>query len=536
MKNKIIKTVVLCTLTIFSISCEDTIQESDSFKSLTLEAISEVKIVNGTAHISNKASLVHMMKEYQKNGEYQKIFDNQIAKFQSNGFKPLTPIFDKLNESQIVEFVERKKVRLSKRKIDFGFNDFQARVSGDQAITLDDDLIYDPAFASILNEDREIVVENDLYRYTEMGLFKVSVENAAILGAYLENLSVDQRRALIQPAPAPNAPCGGNNQVSILAIADNIELLQLPSLPPCQPTWSSTANSVQIPAVAATSQNIIKATLPICEGGESSLWDKLFGKTKTCTTFFPENRCLTNTFWNQNYMLFASLGCKASFEKKKCVTILWITSCWWEKSYPDQIELGVNSVKYEYVYNVPMFNSQAYQYATTFFSYNGTNWDSSGRVINTVPTGKGSFILDSENNTKGTFNIYILGHHITDANYNVAIDELAKLGIRLAPGWLGIDLKKKDDEDNIKYNVINSVPFDNKVTFLVSNLDWKSTDNKIVHYFDFNFLLSWNNNMTGFGDYLNGLNGASSYKNIEADIYGSASRGSVLSGNRLKYK
>ena len=193
----------MCTLTIFSISCEDTIQESDSFKSSTLEAISEVKIVNGTAHISNKASLVHMMKEYQKNGEYQKIFDNQIAKFQSNGFKPLTPIFDKLNESQIVEFVERKKVRLSKRKIDFGFNDFQARVSGDQAITLDDDLIYDPAFASILNEDREIVVENDLYRYTEMGLFKVAVENAAILGAYLENLSVDQRRALIQPAPAP---------------------------------------------------------------------------------------------------------------------------------------------------------------------------------------------------------------------------------------------------------------------------------------------------------------------------------------------
>src|SRR5690606_32822727 len=41
----------------------------------------------------------------------------------------------------------------------------------------DDEIIADPYFASVLNENREILVDNKVYRFTEKGLFYTDVNN-----------------------------------------------------------------------------------------------------------------------------------------------------------------------------------------------------------------------------------------------------------------------------------------------------------------------------------------------------------------------
>jgi hypothetical protein len=543
MKQKNLKFVLL--ILIFSklfVSCEkENLSPTENSKSI--QSINQFKIVDGTLVINNKASLVQIMSQYQKNDSYQKEFDKEIVNLQKQGFRPLTPIFDNYSDEETAKFVKRKLERNEKRQKDFGLYSKNAKFAteNEEVIDLSDDLIYDPAFAALLNEDREIIVEEKLYKYTEMGLFITDDDKKAGLDTYLDELTPEQRMAMM-PIPQPDLPCNNvNSQLSLESVTADIDLYQAPQLPPCVPQWTSVSSPPTQPAPViptyAPQSSKIKRTLPICSGSESSIWDKLFGPTKTCSYFFGDGRCITNKFWNQNFLIFSSLGCKASFEKKKCVSFLWMSTCWWEKSYPERIELGVNSVKYDYVYNVPPFNAQAYNNSTTFFSYNGVNYNQNGQVINTIPTGKGSFVFDTESD-KSIFNITVLGYKISNTNFNAAIDLIAKELVDQLPSSSAAraEIIDKMQQNKLKYNVINAPPFSDKVTFITTNVDWSSNSNSITHYFDFNFKLSWNSNMNSFSGILSGLNGATSYKNVDADIYGIAKNGAELGGNRLLYK
>ncbi len=65
---------------------------------------------------------------------------------------------------------------------------------------------------------------------------------------------------------------------------------------------------------------------------------------------------------------------------------------------------------------------------------------------------------------------------------------------------------------------------------------WRENNShRIVHYFDFNFLFTWNNGYSGYGDYLNGLNVATDYTEVKADIYGAALHNNEWRGSRLTY-
>ena len=48
-------------------------------------------------------------------------------------------------------------------------------------------------------------------------------------------------------------------------------------------------------------------------------------------------------------------------------------------------------------------------------------------------------------------------------------------------------------------------------------------------------MITWNSNSSGFGDYLMGLNGATSYTNVKADVYGAALRNNQWGGSSLLY-
>jgi hypothetical protein len=382
--NLIRLTILFVSVSLF-ISCE-----SDSVittNDVAIPTLQNAKLVNGILHFDSKASLVQIMTNYRNNSDNQQTFNNQILEFQRKGFKPLTPIFDEMNEEDVAHFVKRKLERNAKDR-----NFYQnLRTNSDEPVRLEDDIIYDPAFAAILNEERIIVVAGIVFKYTEMGMFTCDEDKISDLDAFLNALTPSQKMNLM---PNPNTtianqtPCQGRPNPLTITVAEDIELLQEPPLPPCLPNWTGTNTPPNPPAPSyAPAFDRIKSNLQMCTGGGRSFWEWIFGPSKSCSYFMPNDRCVTTEFWNQNYFIFASVGCKSYFEKKICINFLWMSTCWWEKSYPDQLELGVNSIQYEYNFNVPMFNAAAYNQSTTFFSFNGVNFNQFGQVIPTIPTG-----------------------------------------------------------------------------------------------------------------------------------------------------
>ena len=532
--NLIRLTVLFVSVSLF-ISCES--DSEITINDAAIPSLQNAKLVNGILHFDSKASLVQIMTNYRNNSDYQLTFNNQILEFQRKGFKPLTPIFDEMNEEDVAHFVKRKLERNSKDR-DF----YQTlRTNSDEPVRLEDDIIYDPAFAAILNEERIIVVAGVVFKYTEMGMFTCDEDKITDLDAFLNALTPSQKLNLM---PNPNTtvanqiPCQGRPNPLTITVAEDIELFQEPPLPPCIPSWTGTTTP---PTPTATTYaplpDNVKSNLQMCAGGVNSLWEQIFGATHSCSYFMPNNRCVTTEFWNQNYFIFASVGCKSYFEKKICVNFLWMSTCWWEKSYPDQIELGVNAIQYEYNFNVPVFNAAAYNQSTTFFSFNGVNYNQFGQVIPTMPTGKGKFQFDTES-SKWVMDIVVLGYQITAIDMNSAIDALAMQLVNNLPSSSSAraQIIQKMQNDQIKFNVVNAVPFSNKVKFITTDVEWTSNDHRLTHYFDFNFTFTWNNDMTGWSDYLYGLNGATAYTNVEADIYGAAFYANQWGGSRLLFR
>lgn len=532
--NLIRLTVLLVSVSLF-ISCESDLEITTSNDAIP--TLQNAKLVNGILHFDSKASLVQIMTTYRNNSDYQQTFNNQILEFQRKGFKPLTPIFDEMNEEDVAHFVKRKLERNAKDR-DFYQN---LRTNSDEPVRLEDDIIYDPAFAAILNEERIIVVAGIVFKYTEMGMFTCDEDKITDLDAFLNALTPSQKLNLM---PNPNTtvanqiPCQGRPNPLTVTVAEDIELFQEPPLPPCIPNWTGTSTPpIPTATTYAPLPDNIKSNLQMCTGGVNSLWEQIFGATHSCSYFMPNDRCVTTEFWNQNYYIFASVGCKSYFEKKICVNFLWMSTCWWEKSYPDQIELGVNAIQYEYNFNVPVFNAAAYNQSTTFFSFNGVNYNQFGQVIPIMPTGKGKFQFDTES-SKWVMDIVVLGHQITATDMNSAIDALAMQLVNNLPSGSSAraQIIQKMQNDQIKFNVVNAVPFSNKVKFITTDVEWTSNDHKLTHYFDFNFTFTWNSNMTGWSDYLAGLNGATAYTNVDADIYGAAFYANQWGGSRLLFK
>jgi hypothetical protein len=533
--HKWLKGLIVLFFTTFFLSCENNLENSSKDEGLNY-SINNFKLANGILTINSKEELINIHNFYKNNISYQNKFNQIVKELQSKGFRPLEPIFDQNNPKMIEDFVKRKQIRLSKRDSDYGVVSYARSVSD---IDLDDELIRDPFLTSLLNEEREIFIGDKLYKYTEMGLFicgdetNTQIENKVKLDNYLESLTPENRKSIINQKLMASDPCSLSEPHYL---AEKIQIFQ--DILPCDFGGGSSGNLPNPPvsnppATYAPPADLIKQNLPICDATVNSLLEMIFGVSEGCITEMNGgDKRVKTKFWNQNYLLFSSIGCKVKFQKH--ISHWWAS--WWEKSYAEKLELGTNYIRYDYNFNVTQFNVDQYNQETKFFEFNGTKYNSYGGVINSVPTGPGTFAFDTES-TQSIMNITIIGHHITNSEINQGIDLAVKQFVDGVQNWLVRNqLKSKIQNGEIKYNIINAVPFDNKVTMITKGIKWAQNDeNAIVHYFDMNFKLTWKSGYDGIGDYLQGLAGATSYTNLSADIYGAAYNQGQWAGSRIKF-
>jgi len=533
MKNKYLKFSagnLLCLVTFLGIialtGCDDDINQTVATENSKI--VDEIELAdNNTIKIESKASLVSIFKSYKENVTNQNNFNRRIRKIQNKGFRSLTPLFSEGDTQTIQKFVLEKKKRVAKRNIEFGIT---SKSGADEEVALDDELISDPVLSSLLNEEREIIVGDSLYKYTETGLYFCHIEKRQKLYDYLNNTSVTSKMSKMNKMTGKAMP-------EVVLVDDGIhQFLPAPAyIQPIDPDGGGGGGGgyTPPPAPVTTSPKLIKQNLVISYIEKNSIWEKVFGASDKAEDYYSDNRRIQVSFWNQNYYLFSSVGCSARLQKRE--KTLGIS--YWEKSYATTIELGVNDVQYDYKFNTPVYNQASYNYSTVFFEYNGVKYSIDGKIITKLPTDGPRFIFDTGDPEEG-LTIFIHNNEydlLTAKELNKAIDALAKaFASKLPATYDKMILNDKIKNESLKYNVVKAPSLSNTVTFKTQNVKWSRNDeNAITNYFDFNFLFTWKSTYESSEDYLKGLKGATSYSNVSIDLYGAALHNGEWRGRRL---
>lgn len=502
---------------------------------LSNDSIQEITITDGTLKFNSKAYLKSIIVSYQKDVAGQNNFNKNIRKLQKNGFKPLIPIFDVNDKEQIEAFILRKKAKIQKTNKSLGIY----VKTTEEEIDTDDSLIADPALGALLNEDREIIVADSLYKYTETGMYFCLIKDKQKLYNYLNSLTITQKRSTITNRVAP---CNQEalKQTAKITIADPVtEVIDginrfLPE-PVCNtsPNYPSPPVAVLPPA---PSPRLVKQNLPITTIENQGFFEQIFGTREVDIQDYGDGHRVKVTFWNQNFYLFSSIGCSARFQKRE----KFLGVSWWEKSYADQIELGINNITYEYKFNVPQYNNSIYAtQGDVFYSYKGLNYNQFGVLIPKLPDNPGfPFSTYYENSVE--IYIYKMGfeidYNLSTTAGNKLFDDGIKAMVNLLPfsSPTKSDLSKAINDGSLQYKILKAVPFDNKVTLSTMGTKWTNNDdNAITQYFDFNFLLTWKSSYNNVGNYLTGLNGGTPYVVKSVDLYGAALHNGQWKGIRF---
>jgi hypothetical protein len=536
--------MVIFFLSILVISCENNFNEIKSDE--TQNTLSDkIELTQGnTVKIESKSVLKSIFKDYQENVEGQNVFNAEIRVLRGKGFKPLTPIFNENQTEEIQNYVLSKKKRIANRNREFGVVSKSVSTSEDE-IDLDDDLIVDPVLSGLLNEDREIIVADSLYKYTETGLYFCLVKDKQKLYDYLNKLTPSSKREQIAKIASRVAPCEQAMQKTASKMIQEQEVTNvgdgISRFVPAKDCggvniYNPPAPVVVVSPVVVPTPKLIKSNLEISRIEKQGFFEKIFGESEVDTEDFGDGRRIKIKFWNQNYFIFSSLGCSAKFQKRE--KLLGVS--YWEKSYATKIELGVNDVSYDYNFNVPVYNAAKYNYENFFIEINGVKYAGSGKQIIDFPSGSTNFPFSEPAPEQLVVHIYRkdLLEINYDANkiYNQAVDLAVKQAFRQIVSYnpaLNVVATKVENGD-IPYKVIAVDPLSNKATISTQGLKWTyNDDHEITHYFDFNFLLTYKSNYANAGDYLQGLKGSTKYTALRADIYGAALHNNVWKGRRL---
>lgn len=454
MKNLITRvfTFVLCSL--LFVSCEKE----------NLNEISESQLENkqfvlqdGVLKFETKEELKLLIETIKETGA-ENFYNKEIKNLTKQGYEPLRPYFleDEVEEHEA--FIEKKGIRLEKERGAEGISIEEIEFD------IEDELIVDSNFEVLFNFDREIIVEDKLYRYTEEGVYSIEedeiIDFRIFLKSQIEKTGIANKNSL----------------------PDGFEFIEM-DLKSDVKYVNSTINSLQNKGY--TTLDIAKKNFETkVFSPPTSLWAKTFGYSITSYISTPDSKRVKVKFWNRDWLLFSSVGCEVRFQKKKKV---WRWT-YYVKSYPTKVALGINSVSY--IYNSPisqvipssLTTGLMYTWKGVNYYENGTNMNTYKKIVNLNPV---SNFFDAD------FNIEIsvfkpkvwYGVNITFSDEDLIKELNKQIDSYLVSAYKKIpSLNKASKNPQMAISEI----FKNKYIFTIANREKiKTGDNNITEYFDF---------------------------------------------------
>ena len=356
MKKKLILLAAAGMLIFNSCSSDvEPVNYSGEFKTKSTSD-SRVQLLDGILVFDSEQSLKEVVDGFNRLSTKEK--RNYFIDLYSSGFDPLHLNYLEDTDIALMErFAERKALRIE------GIKKRSPHYMSDDLYEFGDDLITDDAFASFLNDKREIIVADKMYKYTYQGILTSSAKEKANLQFIADSEGYDFTVPITVPDPGTDPvspgvdiivlppqqnilPCGGG------AGAPYLGFQNLPAVIPDCPPMSLPAPDFGDFKIAQ--QIDFMDTLEPCDamtGFLDNLWG-LLGTRRVCHDYFDGKRRTKTLYYKENYLVYRSIGIKVKHQKFK--DILFGVG-WWYASDTDEVAVSVSQAtfKYEMAVNFP---------------------------------------------------------------------------------------------------------------------------------------------------------------------------------------
>lgn len=534
MKRKTILSISLVGLLGLMSSCSNEDSLPIEVAENNVLKVYNIELDEGTLSFDSKESLTSFLEN-----ENEEEVESTFKDLKLQGFSSLKPTFEDLEGPEVEEFLAAKANRIaSKGKL-------YSSKGGDDEIDLDDEIISDDKFAKLLNLNRAITVGKNYYRYTTDGLYFCLKKDKKKLKAYLKKLTDDKS---FKPSAARIDDCemqksdseDGTLSLSpvsgvVTSITSEINKYEVT----CGGSGGGTTGGGSSGGTSTTSSlleeipMIKPMTFGSCAYSPDSIWQKAFGERVKCNDYHDSTHRVQTQFWNENYFVWASIGSKVKYQKKR-----WIG--WSKSTTADFVEIGLNSVKYTW-HHTKQYNPFSDHHLK--FKYKGVTYYTDGTQSYDGPINPNPWPLHNKEEILVPLVIQIddiLGNEkwsidfkgITAGDLNNGVKELLKLAASSVPSNTG--LQENLRKNNIDVQIVRYAPSETNV--IVSNRIKRQTDGDAIFRFDSNFLLTYDSTEKQILKTLIGQINAKKYSNVEVDLYGAAYRNGVLKGKRIKGK
>lgn len=502
------------------------------------EIIQDATVKNGRLYFPNKSSLQFHYNNLKNASE------EEIANYvDSKNYLPLRPILTEKNENLVAQKLSarinkfKEKAKLSKSA---KISNYLSRTTSNEEIIDDiddlEEIIGDDAYGAFLNNEAEIQVGNEIYKYTDVGLFIVDENNYPTLEPYLEskNISTDLLVPTDETARVQyiqEQPC---NQLSLVPSTE-IEYFNAYD---CEYSGggSSGGGSTYTPPANNYDQmyNYINS-LQNCSP-KNGLFDGIFGDSDICIDRYEDRYRVKTKAYNYNYYLVYNLGVKVKHQYKGWTGI-------WRKENCQEIRLGVISGQFSYDY------SNYFQYPTTQYGittiYNNNNrlmfdanvnWSQNGLNITGYSTQGFPKILQDDIVIEQFSNNQYINQAIQAGNSQLTSDKLNQhfwnyVIPTLGNAWQNLG-KPTPDSNNITYTY--KAPSYGKILIQKTLYKHAYNDDKLEKSFDWGFQIGFNLNPDN-GNISPDLSGSALKKPQEFRVlmYGIAKRNGVWHGSKI---
>ena len=500
---------------------ENYLREEPSDIQINQHVIDGIQLESNKIKFSSKTELSNFIKS-----KTEEEFKDISINLRKSGFKSLTPRFLHSENKEEREYLEKKKDRLQKKS-----NLYTSKNTSDSEVELDDELIMDSRFATLLNENREIIVGDSLYVYTTRGLFYAKAEDEEDLRRYLRSLEEQMNtNKYIQEEPC-------------LETYDTPENISYYS--DCGGGGTGGGGYTGGGGTSTSYDEFpldIKRSLTVCTVEAESLWQKIFGEAETCHDYFADDRRAKTTFWNQNYYIFSSIGMRVKHQKRN-----W--GIWDSSDATDYIELGITNVSFKYHYNTQVYDDIFWNIQSeVIIKWKGVTYTADGRVIYGYPLQASTLPLDASDNA--SLSVYLLNKNRTIIDEQQANDIIRDAARSFISNYgSSLETPVSNTADNLSIDGVVIDPLSNSITMMVVGKTYRGIDaSSVEKYLDFNIMANMTLKLSG-GSYSVGENGpvynsgvnstfdafgATSYTDVTLDMYGVVRRdGNVYRGNRM---
>ena len=395
--KKALLLVLVFTFSMFSISCED---EVDLVKTTSNKSdVPEIK--NGRLCFESIESFKNLYGKFigKKDLELQSYFDALYK----NGFYSLRPIVTKFN----VQFIsEHYKSIILPESNQFAKNSDEVSESYADYVDAIEEIIGDDVFAALLNTRGEVQIADDIYKYTDVGLF-MSKENKyqELENTLIEkNVSKDIKIATV-PLAIENIKTQYSN-AGVTNINSNVSYFKI-LYDPCRKGNPDSCDTDSggggtIPTPPAPNFNIMfngfVGNLQNCNTWQGTLSDWLssvFGDNNVCIDKYASRRRVKTKSFNYDYFFVYQTGIKSVHQYRS-----W--TGWWVGEDSPQMRLNAEAIIYEYD-AYALFNSALANNYTAEQKYITNLQQITLYQPNTINTGNFIYTNQNQQNLPGPF-------------------------------------------------------------------------------------------------------------------------------------